>query len=148
MASKIKVQKYEVDSYDVDVRMLNKSWVFVAIDWKTERTPGELEVGNSARSGGRSIGKVKSSGNLEMPFTEARRLKAELGNGWMQKPFDILLTIRGKDGLADSAIELVSVELTSEEVSFGSDGKPATVKFPLMIYKVIEDGIDPIEVSE
>lgn len=115
-----------------------------SINWKGGGEPGAV-AGTGQVDIGRTRGKYKASGDMEIYLDEFEDIIKELGNGWQNKPIDID-TQWSEEGRATTHVQLRSVLLSEDDWSNADGTDASAVKLTLsMFLPVLTNGINPIE---
>lgn len=111
------------------------------ISWSQDLEPGEVE-GTYAHSVGDTRGRYKAEAKLVMFQAEAQELVDALGEGYMEKKFDIVVNY-GEDGQPLLTRTLLGCRIKKdEEGSSGAD--PNEVSFDLRVLMVLKNGKKPL----
>lgn len=115
-----------------------------SLNYKDSLDPGEAR-GNSPLPIGFTIGEYKAEGDFELYLRHDSELIKKLGNGFMQKRFDIVAQYRAQDGGELITDTLVGCRLKSNDAS-NSKGSDALVrKHDLLVHYIKWNGFNPLE---
>ena len=112
-----------------------------ALSYKHTLDPGEV-FGTSAQLLGRTRGQYKAEGSIELYKAEYHLLIAYLGNGYLEKSFEIT-THYDEAGLVLTD-NLKGVRLKGADNSHQQGNEALTVKSDLSIMYLIENGVAPL----
>ncbi len=119
---------------------------FTALNYKSTQ-----EVGQVRSKGHRPISRTKGqsshTGSLTLLKTDAQRLYARLGNGFMTGKRDFPIIVHYSESAEDEPItdELRNCRITDIEDNPQQGSEPLTVTLALDIGRIIYNGIDPQE---
>lgn len=114
---------------------------FKGIDYSQALEPGEAR-GNSSHWLRRTRGQLKAEASFEIHKVEWQGFIDQLGDGYMEKEFDILVSYadHGQPVISD---EIVGARIKKHADSPKEGSEPPTVKVDLHILKVRPNGLEP-----
>jgi hypothetical protein len=115
---------------------------FTSIDYKNALDPGEKR-GNQSIWLGRTRGQLKPECNFEMHKVEYQMLVSDLGQGYMEKAFNILVMYAdtGQPTLTDT---ILGFRIKEDQDSPKEGNEPPKVKVTGHVYMVLRNGISPV----
>jgi hypothetical protein len=91
MADVPRVNGIDYDYASIEVQADGQIFISISsVNYKHTCTPGKTR-GTHAQAVGRTTGEYEASGSIELSKSAARELRAQLGPGYMTKPFDIIV---------------------------------------------------------
>jgi hypothetical protein len=115
---------------------------FTSIDYKNALEPGEKR-GNQSTWLGRTRGQLKPEASFEMHKVEYQSLVEDLGPGYMEKAFDVLVMYAdfGQPTIVDT---ILGFRIKEDQDSPKEGNEPPKVKVTGHIYMVLRNGIAPV----
>lgn len=136
--------RYDFSSLEVDVAGLRIRGI-TALNYTDELEPGEV-YGTSAQIIGRTRGQRRTSGSVTMHRAEADQLIAALGNGFMERSFNIAASY-ADTGQPLTRDELVGCRITRVQKDNAQGSDPTAVTFDLHILDMRHNGVSPVSPS-
>lgn len=113
------------------------------ISWK-DTNEGSEQFGTSRQKISETGGQYKAEGSITLYKHAAIRIRKKLGNGWMKQRFNIIVNCRLEGFDEVSTAEIIGCKVKGNDRS-ASEGTDALVeKWDLNVFKIREDGVDPI----
>ena len=103
---------------------------------------GNLVFGNHAQSLGSTRGTQSCSASVEMLKAEAEQWVRDMGPGYKEKYFPIV--VRFSENGTSSEVRLEGCRIKADPFSGAQGGDALKVKFDLMVLRVIRDGIQGV----
>lgn len=114
-----------------------------SIDYKNTLEAGEAR-GNHAIRYGTTQGELKSDGSMEMLKEEADEFIRQLGDGYLEKRFQIVVSY-AEEGQQTKVDTLVNVRLGEDAQSHSQGTDALKVKFTLNMDYVLRNGKSPVK---
>jgi hypothetical protein len=99
--------------------------------------------GTSAKKIGRTRGQYDAEGSFTVFKTEADEIIAELGDGYLERSFNILVSY-AEPGLPVVSDVLVGCRIKRDEDQHSEGGEPLRVKFDLDVMEIRRSGRRPL----
>lgn len=116
---------------------------FTSINYKQSLEPGEAR-GEHAQRYGTTRGELKADGDAEILKEEGEQLIKELGNGYMEKRFPVVVTYAEEGGKTRTdTLHNVRIQEVSDGHSSGNEA--LKIKLTLNIDFVEKDGVMPLK---
>lgn len=115
-----------------------------SINYGRTRSRG-LVRGNHPDPIAKTLGENEYKGSVEMMLAEYRLLVAELGDGYGDKSFDVLVTY-GETGFETVTDELLGCNLDDDDASNSQGPDPLVRKIDLAPLKILMAGVDDLEI--
>ena len=133
--------RYDFSSIECDANgVVLKGYEGISYSDKCE--PGEAR-GTHQQALGDTPGEYSAEGSLEMFKLEHQALIESLGNGYMRRKFNIMVSY-GNDGDPLLTDELLGCRIKSGEDGHQKGSDPLKVKVGLWIRLIRRNGVDPI----
>ena len=114
-----------------------------SIDYDDELDRGEMR-GTGSELLGTTEGDYKCTGSITFFKKEFDLFLADLGNGYYQQPFDVVVFRESDPGDGISKDELIGCFLKKSASSDQSGSDPTEVKCDIHISRIIRNGLDPL----
>lgn len=115
---------------------------FTAINYSDALRPGSV-FGGSAQRIGRTRGQREISASITMYRAEWSELRALLGPGYMEVPFEVTVSY-GDDGLPVETDKLLGCRIVSESNNNAAGSEALTVEIELDVMDMLHNGLSPL----
>lgn len=115
---------------------------FTAINYSDALRPGSV-FGGSAQRIGRTRGQREITASITMYRAEWNDLRAALGPGYMEVPFDVTVSY-GDDGLPTERDQLLGCRIVSESNNNAAGSEALTVDLELDVMDMLHNGLSPL----
>jgi hypothetical protein len=144
MASYPLINGKRYDHSSVTIKVKGKDYIGIkSINYSDSLEPGKLR-GTSAQKLGRTRGEYDGEASFEMYTEEASELLSDIGDGFMEVEFDIVVGYadEGQPTITDN---IVGCRIKKQEASSSEGSDPNVRKFDLDIMYVKWNGLNPIK---
>lgn len=136
--------RYSWSSIEIDLGDLGGIQTGVsAISYQQSLEPSKLRGAGSPQPSGRTRGEYDAEGSVSLYKEDADNLIALLGNGFMEKVFDITVSY-ADTGNPVRTDKLFGCRIQTDEQDFSPGGDALEVTFSLNVMKLQRNGFDPL----
>jgi hypothetical protein len=143
MATYTKINGKAYSHSSIEVQLNGKSYPFVKeVSYSDDLEPGEVR-GTSAQLLSRTRGEYKAEASITLYKGAAQELLDDLGDGFMEKEFDMVVT-RKEDDMSTIIDTVVKCRIKKHESGSSTGSDPNEVKFDLHPMYILWNGYSPI----